>query len=203
MKSYWQLRADGGELSMLWEGVFPLPQWETGGVSHAPVNGPLLTHSPMSSFNLVSYQKRRHDFRMGKLMRFGRRKWVGVIIFHYTRTNSLSRIKKIVTKNWAYKIMSFIMLQPHIACFHWPSLSTLLSIPSIFLLCHFPIPGTEHIFCYSFSLIANVLSQYLFLLFLISRSTTSYMHTSLGFLLRRGTTLVFWVRNSLLKRSSF
>ena len=67
----------------------------------------------------MGYQKRRHDVGKGNLVRFGRRKWVVVIMFHYTCIHSLSRIKKSVTKTWAHKITSFTMAQPHTAGAHW------------------------------------------------------------------------------------
>ena len=178
IESWWR------ELTILWGGVSPLVGF------HVLVNGPLLTQSHMNSSNLMGYQKRRHDAGKGNLVRFGRRKWVVVIMFHYTCIHSLSRIKKSVTKNWAHNITSFTMAQPHTAGAHWSPLHSsthplYLPAPS------FPTPGTEHTFSYSFSPIANVLSRQLCLLLLLPRSTTPYVHTSLGFLLTRGTTLFF------------
>lgn len=93
---------------------------------------PLHTHSHTSSSNLMGYQKRRDDFGRGNLARFGRRKWVGVIIFHCSHINSLSRIKKSVTKTWAYKITRFTMVQPHIA---WSLASLSLFCPSPLFSC--------------------------------------------------------------------
>ena len=183
MKSYRQLRADGGELTIIWWGVFSLVGFPCS------VNGPLLTHSHMSSSNLMGYHKRRDDCGRENLVRFGRRKWVGVIIFHCTLINSLSKIKKSVTKTWAYKITSLTMVQPHMLA-HWPP--SYSSVHPLYLPARsFPhsLYGT-HILLF-FLPHCQCALMIAVSLFLISSSTTPYVHTGLGFLLIRSTALVF------------